>query len=172
MAIRLPLTTVLDTTQTDQGTGSTAGGWAYNFKLPPDCDNVVVKFEPSIVAGGASCTFQTSDDGGTTFYDVSRTSVASNSGATAATGMNAQWLTIPVVGALPRSMPIASAIATTSLVATFQNGACAASTLGVGQNSGLPILGIQNRVFVQTVGNATAVSARVRVLVNSQSRNA
>lgn len=168
MGIRLPLTTVLDTTQTDQGTGSVAGGWAYTFKLPQDTDNVIVKFSPSVTAGGMSVTFQTSDDGGTTYYDVARTSIASNSGATAVAGTQAQWLVVPTIGGDVRSVTTSSTIATGSVVAVVSNGHAAASTLGSGMNSGLPIIGLQNRIFAQTVGNATAVNSRIQVMVNQQ----
>lgn len=163
MAIRLPLTTVLDTTHTNQGSTSVAGGWAYNFKLPADTDNIVVKFTPSVTAGGISATFQTSDDGGTTFHDVARTSTASANGLGAAP----QWLSIPVISAGQATGVIrAASVITAGISAT------SASTLGSGQVSGLPVLGIQNRVFLISTGNATAISARVQVMVNSQSRNA
>lgn len=168
MSVRLPLQTVLDTTQTDQGPGSVAGGWAYPFKIPQDTDNVVVKFSPSVVAGGASVIFQTSDDGGTTYYDVSRTSIASNSGATAVAGSNAQWLSIPVIGGLPRNVVTASIISAGSLLTGYVNGGASASTLTSGQNSGLPLLGLQNRLFLITTGNATGVSCRMEVKANSQ----
>ena len=165
MAIRLPLTTVLDTTHTNLGSTSTAGGWAYNFKLPPDTDNVVVKFTPSVTAGGYSAIFQTSDDGGTTFFDVARTSICSNN----ALGAAPQWLSIPVIsgGVNPQTT-----YGGASIVGGAVAGSAGASTLSSGGVSGLPVLGIQNRVFVITTGNATSVSARIQVMVNSQSRNA
>jgi len=164
MSIRLPLTTVLDTTQTDQG-GSVAGGWAYPFKLPQDTDNVIVKFTPSVTAGGVSATFQTSDDGGTTYYDVARTSIASANEL----GKGVQWLSIPVIGGIPRNVVTASLIAAGSLLTGVSNGGASASTLTSGQSSGLPVLGIQNRVFVISTGNATAISARIQVSANQQS---
>lgn len=167
MGIRLPLQAVLDVTHTNQGTTSVAGGWAYPFKLPQDTDNVVLKVLPSVVAGGVSVIFQTSDDGGTTYFDVSRTSIASANGAGAAP----QLISVPVIGALNRSVPTASLIAAGSLLAGVFNGSASASTLTSGQNSGVPILGIQNRAFLISTGNATAIDTRIQVLVNSQSRN-
>lgn len=162
MSIRLPLQGVLDVTQTDQGPGSLLlGGWAYPFKLPQDTDNVLVKFTPSVTAGGASAIFQTSDDGGNTFYDVARTSIASANGLGAAP----QFLTIPVVSQGVRTGVTFNGA---SIISTG-TGSSSASTLGQQQVSGLPIMGIQNRVFVITTGNATAVSARVQVMVNNQS---
>lgn len=161
MAIRLPLTTVLDVTHTNQGTTSVAGGWAYPFQLPQDCDNVVVKCTPSVTAGGVSVIFQTSDDGGTTYYDVARTSIASANGLGAAP----QFLTIPVISAGIRT---AVTFAGASIISAGI-GSASASTLGSQQVSGLPVLGIQNRAFLISTGNATAISARIEVKVNSQS---
>jgi len=160
---------VLDVTHTDQGPGSVAGGWAYPFKLPQDTDNIVVKCAPSVTAGGVSVIFQTSDDGGTTYFDVARTSIASNSGATAVAGSQAQFLSIPTIGGLPRNVVTASLISAGSLVSGVSNGNAAASTLTSGQSSGLPILGLQNRIFLISTGNATAISTRVQVMVNQQS---
>lgn len=167
MAIRLPILGVLDVTHTNQGDSSVAGGWAYPFKLPADTDNVVVKMLPSVTAGGMSAIFQTSDDGGTTYYDVARTSVASNSGTTTTAGMNAQWLSIPVIS--PGINPLTISTANVGSIAGGSIGIAAASTLGSRQVSGLPVLGIQNRIFLQSVGNATAISTRVIVRANSQS---
>jgi hypothetical protein len=172
MAIRLPLTAVLDVTHTDQGTGSVAGGWAYPFKITQDTDNVVVKCSPSVTAGGVSVIFQTSDDGGSTYYDVARTSIASNSGATTVAGSQAQWLVVPTIGGVPRTVYTASIISAGSLLQGVSNGNAAASTLTSGQSSGLPIIGLQNRIFLISTGNATAISTRVQVLINQQSATA
>ncbi len=163
MSIRLPLQGVLDVTHTDQG-GSVAGGWAYPFKIPQDTDNVVVKFLPSVTAGGMSAVFQTSDDGGTTYYDVARTSIASANEVGAAP----QWLSIPTIGSgLRTGVTFAGASIITAGI-----GSASASTLGQQQVSGIPILGLQNRVFLISTGNATAINSRVQVRVNQQSNTA
>ena len=164
MSIRLPMTTVLDVTHTNQGTTSVAGGWAYPFQLPQDTDNIVVKVLPSVVAGGMSAVFQTSDDGGTTYFDVARTSVASSNEV----GANPQFLSIPVISPGIRT---AATYAGASIISAGI-GAVSASTLASGQISGLPVMGIQNRIFLQSVGNATAINTRVQVKVNSQSATA
>lgn len=163
MSIRLPLTTVLDVTNTDTGAASLIGGYAYPFKVTQDCDNVVLKFSPSITGAGISAIFQTSDDGGSTYYDVARTSIASASPS----GVGPQWVSIPVIaGANTR----ASVVATGSVIAVNTIGTAAASTLGTGQYSGLPLLGLQNRVFAIITGNASAhAGSRIQVMVNSQS---
>ncbi len=164
MGIRLPLTGVLDVTQTTVS-DSVLGGWAYPFKIPTDTDNVLVKFTPSVTAGGISATFQTSDDGGTTWWDVARTSVVSNN----LVGTAPQWLSVPTIGSSSNTR--ASIVAVGSVIGVNNIGTAAASTLASGQYSGLPIMGIQNRIFTITAGNATAVSARIQVLVNQQSNH-
>lgn len=176
MAIRNPQVRVLGVNNSEVGSGpaSTAGGVAYAFNLPQDTDNVVVKFRASVLAGGVSATFQTSDDGGSTWYDVQRTSIVSNANA-----QNAEWLSIPVVGTGAKTGRIvASTVATGSVIAVTSSvyttiGAAAASTLGVNEISGLPILGIQNRVFLRyTAGVTSVISEGIDVLVNNQSASA
>lgn len=176
MAIRLPLQTVLATVGGNEiGAGSVAGGIPLTFTIPQDTDNIVVKFRASTVSGGLSATFQTTDDGGTTWYDVQRTSVVSNANAT-----TAEWLSIPVLGQGQRSnVSIGSVVATGSVVANGAIGAtigsAAASSLGVNQASGLPVLSQFGRVFVRIAGNVTSAASNsynVDVKVNSQSPTA
>ena len=106
---------------------------------------------------------QTSDDGGTTYYDVAVTSICSNN----AVGAAPQWLTASTTNTGLRTNVIqAGSVLTTGI------GGVGASVLTNQENSGLPILGIANRLFVQTVGNATAVNVRAQVMVNNQSNRA
>ena len=164
MAIRLPLQTVLDYNDAGNvGAGSVAGGVAKSFVLPQDTDNVVVKFTASVVGGGASATFQTSDDGGTTWYDIARSSVVSN-----ANNDTAQWLSIPVI-----SGGVATGVTKANSILSVATGSAAASTLGSQQVSGLPIMGTVNRVFIQyTAGVSANALTRVQVKTNNQSATA
>lgn len=182
MGIRFPLKNVLGYNQTTEngagvavGNASTAGGVAKTFTIPQDTDNVVVKLTASIKGGGVSATFQTSDDGGTTWYDVARTSIVSNAGA--ATG-TAEWLSVPVVGIGARTnTAIGSVIIADSVIAA--NGASygaigssAASSLGVKAVSGLPIMGTYNRVFLRyTAAITSIINEGVQVYANSESQN-
>lgn len=168
MAIRLPLQTVLNAVGSNElGAGSVAGGVAHPFLIPQDTDNVVVKFTASVV-GAYSAVFQTSDDGGTTYYDVARTSIVSNANNT-----TAEWLSIPVVSA---GMGLSTAAAAGgSSVVSATPGSAAASTLGNRSYSGLPILGPQNRIFVRITGNVTSAASNAytaQVKVNNQSATA
>lgn len=173
MAIRLPLTTVLDYDDAGQtGATSVAGGVAKPFLLPQDTDNVVVKLTASVIAGGVSATFQTSDDGGTTWYDVARTSVVSNT----AGNTLAEWLNISTATPGFRSTVIGQnsvAGATNTAIALNTIGSAGASTLGSASQSGLPILGQANRVFLRyTAAVSSTDLARVQVKANQQSATA
>ena len=177
MAIRLPLTTVLDhtVTSTDRGSGSVTaiGGIAKPFLIPQDTDNVVVKFFPSLVGATVSATLQTSDDGGTTWYDVVRSpTVATSDGAPL-------WMSAPVCGMGVRSAVLTPVIAGGSILQQGSilqvTGSATASTLAAGSASGLPILGVANRIFLIYTGTITAASfnyTNVKVMVNSQSATA
>lgn len=174
MSIRLPLTTVFDlnnSTVNATGPASAAGGVANAFLLPQDCDNVLVKLEASVMAGGVSATFQTSDNGGSTWFDVARTSIVSNTGGS----VLAQWLSIPVAGVGVRTGVVAPSVVATGSVQSFgsvygASGSSGASTLGQLEVSGLPIMGRNNRVFLRYTAAVTSIiSERVQVFANSQS---
>lgn len=177
MSIRLPLRVVLDQNNSAivaTGPASTAGGVAYSFTLPQDTDGVVVKFQASVLAGGVSATLQTTDDGGTTWYDVGRTSIVSNANST-----TAEWLSVPVTGFGYRGgNVVASTVATGSVVAVTSSilntiGSAAASTLGSHSYSGMPILSQQGRVFLRYTAAVTSVlNERIEVKVQSQSATA
>lgn len=158
MAIRLPLTTVLS--YSDAGTSSIATGTIKTFQLPQDTDNVVLKLVSSITGGGVSATLQTTDDGGSTWYDVGRTSIVSD-----ATNANAQWISAPVIGA-----GIGTAVVqTTASVYTATIGSAASSTLGQNRMSGLPILSQLGRVVLGYTSPGTAnTNVVVQVKTNSQ----
>lgn len=174
MSIRLPLKTVLDqnnSTEVGSGPASTAGGIGYAFTLPQDTDNVVVKLRASILAGGVSATLQTTDDGGTTWYDVARTSIVSN-----ANGTTAEWLSVPVCGPGIQNTVFgqASTLGNTNVTTVMRTtGSAAASSLGVSGYSGLPILSQQGRIFMRYTNAVTSViSERITVSANSQSATA
>lgn len=167
MGIRKPLQTIgtFTAAASETGGGSVAGGIPYLVTIPQDTDNVVVKFTASVV-GGYSAVFQTTDDGGNTWYDVARTSIISNANNT-----NAEWLSIPVVSA-GQGQLLAGAGASSVVGATI--GSAAASTLGSRAYSGMPLLSDKGRVFVRITGNITNAAANTytaQVKVNSEAQN-
>lgn len=167
MSIRLPLTTVLDYNDTPQtGATSIAGGVAKTFTIPQDADNIVVKLTASVIAGGVSATLQTTDDGGTTWYDVARSSTVSNANTT-----TAEWLSVPVISSGVN--PIVKSTANSGSILGGTIGSAAASTLAQRQVSGLPIMSQQGRIFLIYTAAVTSTDlARVQVKVNSQSATA
>lgn len=176
MSIRLPLVAVgTFDDSAEVGAGSVVGGVQHLVTIPQDTDNVVVKLTASVMGTGVSVVFQTTDDGGTTYYDVARTSIVSN-----ANNDIAEWLSIPVIGSGYRSSPgIASTVAVGSVVSVGSvlgsTGSAAASTLGQKQVSGLPLLSQQARIFVIINGNVTSAASNsiiTTVKVNSQSATA
>ena len=170
MGIRKPIANVLDYDDASNvGATSVAGGVAKTFTLPQDTDNVTVKLTASIVGGGVSVVFQTTDDAGTTWYDVARSSIVSNANNT-----TAQFLSIPVMGMgvatsyVPGTVPsVGGQAAASILVAT---GNAAASSIGQLGVTGLPLMDTFNRVFIRyTAGVSANALARVQVRANSQS---
>lgn|SRR3990167_7669676 len=173
MSVRLPLQDVLSVSNGIIATGpaSTAGGVAHPFNIPQDTDNVVVKLTASIMGGGVSATFQTSDDAGTTWFDVARTSIVSNANS----AVTAEWLSIPVVGVGVKTSTIPGTIGSVGGQAAASiygaTGRAGASTLGQLSVSGLPIMSLQNRIFLQYTAAVTSILAEtVTVSVNNQSK--
>ena len=173
MSIRLPLDTVysyVNTTEQGGGPTSVAGGVAKTFQIPQDTDNVVLKLTASVAGGGVSATFQTSDDGGTTYYDVARTSIVS-----AATNAKAEWLSIPVIGTgvsttyVSGTVPSVGGQAASSIYGAI--GSAEHNTLAQKSVSGLPILGKQNRVWLKyTAAITSIINESVYIKVNSQGK--
>lgn len=163
MGLRFPLQTVLDVQNNGLlGAASVSGGIANTFTIPQDADNVVVKMTASTVGGGVSTILQTSDDGGTTWYDVARTSIVSNANKT-----TAQWLVGPVIGGgvatAINGFPAAS-------ILNVGIGNAAASTVAQRQITGLPVIGTLGRTFLVVEAAVTGVNSVVtQVKVNSQS---
>lgn len=183
MAIRLPLQTVLDRTfsATLPGADSVAGVVAQTFNLPQDTDNVLMKVYQASISGtgGVSLLFQTSDDGGSTWYDVTRTANITNSQfATSVLSGTAIWASVPTFSqgfkttVLSTSTPVTGSILTQGSILGV-TGQSASSTLAVGSMSGLPIMGIFNRVcLIYTGAVTTNDGVKVQIKANSQSATA
>ncbi len=157
MSIRLPLQTVLD--YNDSGNVGATSIVSKQFTLPQDTDNVVLKLSVASISGTAGTVqafLQTTDDGGTTWYDVANIQppyVVTSS-------------TINIVNA---AALFASATTESQGRAGSIIGNVNASTLGTNQTSGLPILSTKGQVsLVYTGVIATNNGVRVQVKVNNQ----
>lgn len=166
MSIRLPQPLVEFNDIGNIGTQSVAGGIPHTFSIPQDTDAITVKVTGSVAGAGVSVVLQTTDDGGTTWYDVGRTSVISNT----ASGQNATFTfgsTLPAgiataANGFPANSVLAVGIANT-----------AASTLGQNQISGLPLLSQFARTFTIVGAAVTGVtSVKTQVKVHNQSATA
>lgn len=168
MSIRLPLMTIASSQRdTETGTSSVGGGIPLTFTIPQDADNIVVKLTASMVGAGISAQLQTTDDGGTTWFGIARTSIVSN-----AVGDNAQWISAAVTGS---GVGSSSIVATGSVIGGVGIGSAQPSTLASGDVTGMPVLSQLGRVIVQITGNVTAAASNsilTQVKVNSQSATA
>lgn len=167
MAIRLPLQGVLDVRNNGLiGEASVAGGIANTFNIPQDTDNIVVKLTASVAGGGVSVVLQTTDDGGTTWFDVARSSVVSNTAGDA----NAEWLVGSTIA--PGIRTPVNGFPANSILSTGI-GSSPASALGQRAVSGLPVMSQLGRTFLIVGAAVTGVaSVRTQVKVNSQSATA
>lgn len=169
MAIRLPLQTVLDVN--DSGNVGATSVVSHAFQIPQDTDNIVVKVQTASIVGTnptAAVYLQTSDDGGTTYYDVLRLPTITGTIANA----SALWGSAPVIGMGIRSTQSGlSSLVQTSVLSVTGN--ASVRGLAAGQVSGLPILGLQNRIQISYGGTLDSNDAmRVKIMVNSQSATA
>jgi len=160
MSIRLPIQTVLD--YNDSGNVGATSIVSKTFTLPQDTDEVVVKVAAASISGTAPLVdvfLQTTDDGGTTFYDVANirptyTVVASTIAVNTTTAF---FAAAPVVGT---GMRFNSSV----------TGSTQASSLGVNQYSGLPIMSPLGRISIKYGGTiATNNGFQVQVKTASQS---
>jgi len=171
MSIRKPIKVATFTDTGNVGATSVAGGVAKTFNLPQDTDNVVLKIQSSLVGTSVSATLQTTDDGGTTWYDVARTQAV-----TVANNTVANWASVPVIGMGIKTFVNGAASTTsgqTAMSILGVTGSAAASSLGIGQVSGLPLLDTFNRVFIIYTGNVTTNDlVKIDVYANHQSNRA
>lgn len=163
MAIRLPTTTVLD--YNDSGNTGATSVVSKVFYLPQDTDNVILKIPVASINGTAPTAdvyLQTTDDGGTTFYDVARVTIPATTVASVLSVANASamWANAPVLGS-PDNKNSGSIVGN-------------ASVRGLASNtySGLPLLSTYGRVQISYGGTITTNNGlQVQVKVNQQSGN-
>ncbi len=171
MSIRKPIKVLTFNDATEIGVGSTLGGKFKTFQLPQDTDNVVVKLQSSLVGGSVTATLQTTDDGGSTWYDISRTKQASVTNNTVAV-----WTNNQVIGGNHSTQTgtasTTGGVSPTSVFGTI--GSAGASTLGVDTYSGLPIMDTLARIMLIYTGTTilTNDKTQVDVLANHQSNRA
>lgn len=174
MGIRFPLTTVLD--YNDSGNTGATSVVSATFRIPQDADNIVVKVPVSSINGTnpvAAIYVQTTDDGGTTWYDMARLPDVTQ---TAITNANALWASIPVVGfglrtTLGPQVSVLGGGNGSSILSIIGNASM--RSLGAQTQSGLPVLGPLGRIQISYAGTvALNAGVQVQVKVNSDSTTA
>lgn len=150
MSIRFPLQVVKSITDT-----ATTGTVNYPFLVPQDIDGVVVKVYTGTFTGTnptLDVYFQTTDDGGTTWYDVAHFPQFT----AAVTKQLANWITIPV-NCNVKTVPSTSGT----------------SQLAASLITPIPLLSKECNIVVKYGGTQlTNGGVEIRVLANSQSRAA
>lgn len=165
MSIRLPLQTVLSSNNNDEvGAGSVNGTVNIPFMIPQDTDNIILKMTATMAGGGVSAQLQTTDDGGSTWFSLGRTSIVS-----AATGDNAQFLSFSTIS---NGVQSSSVVAVGSVIAGTGIGSANPSTVGSGEITGMPLLSQFARVALQLQAGVTSSSILTQVKINSQSATA
>lgn len=174
MSIRKPLLTVLD--YNDSGNVGATSVVSQTFFVPQDADNILVKVPVTSINGTsplAAIYLQTTDDGGTTWYDIARLPDVTQ---TAITNANALWMNANVNGLGVRSTqaPTVSVLgggAGASILTITGNASMRG--LAAGGISGLPIMGPLNRIQISYAGTLLLnAGLQVQVKVNSQEASA
>lgn len=140
---------------------ATTGVVNYPFTVPQDAQSIVAKIFLSAgwsAAGSAIVYLQTSEDGGTTWRDMSATSIGTATVAASMNNTNAHFISIALAANVDRG-------------AANYIGSVAASTLALvapaasvnGQTSGLPVLGTANRVQIAYTSTITTGGINVTV---------
>lgn len=171
MGIRFPLTTVLD--YNDSGNLGATSVVSKTFTIPQDADNIVVKVPVASISGTNpvyDIFIQTTDDGGTTWYDVAR--LPQVTGTTIANAA-ALWANVNVMGLGVRTTqgPQVSVLGGgpgSSILSITGN--ASVRGLAAGAISGLGILGPLGRIQMSLAGTlVTNDGVQVQVKVNSKS---
>lgn len=148
MSIRTPLRTAKQIVET-----ALTGTLLYTFNVDQDIDNLVCKMSVGTFTGTsptADIYIQTTDDGGTTWYDMGHFAQVT----TAITNANALWMTIPVNG---------TSAVSSSTTSNGYTGAAADASISASKVSGIPVL--NNLVRVKVVYGGT-VGVNVGITIN------
>jgi len=174
MSIRKPLLTVLD--YNDSGNTGATSVVSQTFFVPQDADNIIVKVPVTSINGTsplAAIYLQTTDDGGTTWYDIARLPDVTQTAITNANAlfMNANVNGLGVRTTLGSQVSVLGGGPGGSILSVTGNASM--RSLGPQTMSGLPIMGPLNRIQISYAGTvALNAGLQVQVKVNSQSATA
>jgi hypothetical protein len=140
---------------------NTAGTILYPFTVPQDAQSIIGKVYLNSTwnaSGSALVYFQTSEDGGTTWRDMAVVSVGAATVAATMNNQNAQFFSVALAAGVNKGSTnwIGSVAAS-----TLSAGTPAASAVGV--TSGLPVMGVANRVQITYANTITTGGINVVV---------
>lgn len=173
MSIRKPLLTVLD--YNDSGNVGLTSVVSQTFFVPQDADNILVKVPVASINGTnptADVYLQTTDDGGTTWYDIFH--LPTITGTIALAGAfwgNANVNGLGVRTTLGPQVSVLGGGPGSSILSITGNASMRGTAAGA--ITGLPIMGPLNRVQIAYGGTLAANNGlQVQVKVNSQEASA
>ena len=138
-----------------------AATYNYLFTIPSDVDSIVAKIwldSTWSAAGSAVINIQTTVDGGTTWLDVSSTSIGAATVASTVNNLNAHFISIGCIGSSSRGVSnYIGSVASASLVSASPTASAAGIT------SGMPMVGTLGRVTIALASTITTGGINVQV---------
>lgn len=141
---------------------NTTGTFTYPFQIPSDVDSICGKIWLSAgwnAAGGATVWIQTSEDGGTTWRDVSVTVIGGGTTAASMSNQFAHFIPLAcVAGGTGRGISnyIGSVAASTFVLTSV-------ATTAIGAESGMPMLSTIGRFQVTYTGTITTGGINMQI---------
>lgn len=146
---------------------ATSGTVLYPFTIPQDADSIIAKIYLNSTwsaAGSAAVTIQTTEDGGSTWRDVSSTTIGNATVAATLGNQNAHFIPISCMGGVggPKISNYVGSVAASTLVL----GQTTASAIGT--VSGLPMMGTFGRVQITYTSTITTGGINVVIYAPTQ----
>ena len=143
-------------------TSTAAATTTYNFTIPQDSDGIIAKIwlaSTWSASGTAAITIQTTEDGGSTWRDVSSTTVGASTVAAQVGNQNAHFIPINCISSVggPKIANYVGSVAASTLVLTGTNASV------TGTVSGLPMMGTLGRVQITYTGTISTGGVNVDI---------
>lgn len=149
-------------------TSTAAATTTYTFTIPQDSQSLLAKVWLAGTyssSGNTTITFQTSEDGGTTWRDAASTTIGGNITAATMNNQNAHFIDIGCIGTSDRGVAnyIGSVAASTLALAAVTGSA-------IGTTSGLPMLGTLGRVQVTYTATVSTGGVNIQIFAPTTER--
>lgn len=140
---------------------NTSGVFNYLFTIPSDVDSIVGKISLASTwsaSGTATVFIQTTEDGGTTWRDVSVTNIGASTVAASMNNTNAHFISIPCIGSTAKG--------TDDYIGSVAASALSAGTVTASVNgnmSGMPMISTLGRVQIQYTATISTGGVNVQI---------